>query len=77
MVNNFKKTKVKLDVLIDINKWLTIAKDSKRRTCYSISRYEKTNSKYMEDYDKNKESSHIQYWNVNIYMVGQCHKTFQ
>ena len=33
--------------------------------CYSISRYAKVNSKYMKDYDKNKESSYIQYWNVN------------
>ena len=54
-----------------------IVKDTRTRTCNSISRYEKSNSKYMEEYDKNKESSHIQYWNVNIYMVGQCHKTFQ
>ena len=25
----------------------------------------KANNKYMKDYDKNKESSHIQYWEVN------------
>ena len=35
--------------------------------CHSIYRYEKAN-KYMKDYDKNKESSYIQYWDPkNLY----------
>ena len=32
---------------------------------HSIYRYPKTNKKYMKDYDKNKESSYLQYWDVN------------
>ena len=31
----------------------------------------------MKDYDKNKELSNVKYWDVIIYMVGQCHKSFQ
>ena len=35
------------------------------RICHPIYRYAKSNGKYMKDYDKNKESSYIQYWDVN------------
>ena len=32
----------------------------------SIHRYTKANNKYMKDYDKNKESSHVNnLWNLN------------
>ena len=27
--------------------------------------FAKANKKYMKDYDKNKESSYIQYWDIN------------
>ena len=33
--------------------------------CLSIYRHTKANNKYMKDYDKNKELSYIQYWDVN------------
>ena len=39
--------------------------------------YAKANNKYMKDYDKNKELSYLQYWDVNNYMAGQCRKSFQ
>ena len=33
--------------------------------CHSIYWYAKANIKYMKDYDKNKELSYLQYWDVN------------
>ena len=33
--------------------------------CYVIHRYAKANDKYMKKYDKNKESSYVQYLNAN------------
>ena len=32
---------------------------------HSIHLYAKANNKYMKDKDKNKESPHLQYWDVN------------
>ena len=54
-----KKTKVKLDLLTDIDMLLKVEKGIPRGICHSIYRYAKANNKYMKDYDKNKESSYI------------------
>ena len=32
---------------------------------HSINRYEKANNNYIKEYDRNKESSYLKYWNVN------------
>ena len=44
-----------------------VDKGKKGDICHSIIyRYVKANNKYyMKDYDKNKESSYIQYWDIN------------
>ena len=60
-----KKTRVKLDFLTDIHMLLTIEKGIRGGICHSIYWYAKANNKYKKDYDKNKECSHIQYWDVN------------
>ena len=33
--------------------------------CHAVYRYSKANNKYMKNYDKNKESSYIQYLDAN------------
>ena len=58
-------TKVKVDLLTDINMILMVEKEVIRGICHSIYRYSKANNKYMKDYDKNEESSYLQYWDVN------------
>ena len=42
-----------------------VEKGVRRGVCHSIYRYAKAINKYMKDYDKNKESSYLKYWEVN------------
>ena len=42
-----------------------VEKGIRGRICHAILRYAKTNNKYMKNYDKNKESSYIQYLFAN------------
>ena len=46
-----------------------------RGICNSINRYAKANNRYMKDYDKNKESPCLKYWDVNnFYGWAMSHK---
>ena len=68
MASTFKKTKVKLDILADIDLLLMVEKGIRGEISHSVSQYAKANNKYMKNYDKNKESSYLQYWDVkNLY----------
>ena len=48
---------------------LMVGKGIRGRLCHSINRYAKANDKYIKDYDKNKESSYLRYWNTIIFMA--------
>ena len=65
MASSFKKTEVKLELLTDIDMLLMVEIGIRGGTCYAIHRYTKANNKYIKDYDKNKESSCLKYWDVN------------
>ena len=54
-----KKTKVKLDLLTDVDMLLTVEKGMRGVICHSIYQYAKANNKYMKNYNQNKESSYI------------------
>ena len=61
-----KKTNAKLDLLTDIDTLSIMVETGIRGgICHSIYRHAKANSKYLKDYDKNKESSYIHYWDAN------------
>ena len=64
------------DFLTDIDLLLMIEKGIKGRICHYIYRYAKANIKYMKDCNKTKESSYLQYWDVNPDMIGQRRKSF-
>ena len=46
-----KKTKVKLDILTDINILLMVEKNIRGRICHGIHQYGKAYNKYMKDID--------------------------
>ena len=49
-----KKTRVKLELLTDLDVLLMVEKGIRRGICNTIHRYGKDNNKHMKDYDKNK-----------------------
>ena len=65
MAGSFKKTKVKLDLLTDIDMLLMLEKGIRGGICRSIYRYAKANNKYTKYYDKNKEWSYLQFCDRN------------
>ena len=44
---------------------LMVEKKIRGGICHAIHQYAKTNNKYMKDYDQNKESSYLKYWDIN------------
>ena len=44
---------------------LMVEEGIRGRICHSIYQYAKANKKYMKDYNKGKDSSYLQYWDVN------------
>ena len=44
---------------------LLVEKGIKEGIYHAIHPYAKANNKYMKDYDENKESSYLKYWDVN------------
>ena len=57
--------KVQLDLLTDVDMLLMVEKGIRGGICHAIHSYVKANNKYLKDYDKNKESSYLKYWDVN------------
>ena len=60
-----KKTRVKLELITDYEMILMIEKVIRGGTCQATHRYAKANNKYMKNYDKNIESSYIEYLDAN------------
>ena len=61
----FKKTGVKLELLTHVYMLLMVKKGIRGGICHAIHRYAEANNKYLKDYDKNKESSYVKYWDKN------------
>ena len=60
-----KNTGVKLELLTDNDMLMMVEKEIRGGMCHSIYRYAKANNEYMKNYDKNKESSYLEYLDAN------------
>ena len=60
-----KKTNVELELLTDYDMLLMVEEGIRGGICHAIQRYAHANNKYMNDYDKKKKSSYIQYLDAN------------
>ena len=60
-----KKAGVKLELITDYDMVLRIEKGIRGGTCQAIHRYAKANNKNIKNYDKNIESSYIEYLDTN------------
>ena len=66
-----KMTGIKLQTLSDINVHNFIEKGMRGGISYICKRHIKANNKYMKNYDSNKESEFIMYWDMyNLYGWG-------
>ena len=60
-----KKTNVELELLTDYDMLLMVEEGIREGICHAIQRYAKANNKYMNDYDRKKKPSYIQYIDAN------------
>ena len=60
-----KKAKVKLELLTKNDMLLMVEKGIIGGICHAVHRYAKANNKYVKNYNKNKESSYIEYLDAN------------
>ena len=64
-----------LHLSADADILLIIERGIRGGICHSIYGYSKSNIKYMKDYDNNKESSYLQYWDEdNLYCWAMSQK---
>ena len=60
-----KKTKVELELLADNDMLIMYEEGTRGGMCQATYRYAKANNKYMKNYDRNIESSFLEYVDAN------------
>ena len=60
-----KHTKIKLELLTDIDMPLMLEKGSRGGICQAIQHFAKANNKYMKKYNKNETSTFLEYLDAN------------
>ena len=71
-----KKVGVKLELITDYDMILMIEEGIRGGICQATHRYVKANNKYTKNYDKNFESSYIEYLEANNLYGWECLKNY-
>ena len=70
-----KKAEVELELLTDNDMFVMVERGIRGRICQAVYRYAKANNKYMKNYDKDIESSYLEYLNAkNLYWRGMSQR---
>ena len=70
-----KKTRVKLELLTDIDMLLMVEEGIRGRICHIVHHYAKANSKFMNNFDKSIKSSYIEFlYAINLYRWAMSQK---
>ena len=70
-----KTTKIKLHLITDQEMLLMIEEGIRGGITLAITKFLQANNKYIEDYDKNKDSTYLQYLDLNsLYAWAMCQK---
>ena len=76
-LDNLDKTKVRLDLLTDIDILLIVEKELEDWSSNSSNKYPKAVNKYIKDWHKNKECLYLNYWDANnLYGGAMSQKLF-
>ena len=65
MASLFKKLEVEVELLTDIDILLMVEKGIKGVICHTPHRHAIANNKYLNNYNKNKESLYLMYLDAN------------
>ena len=65
---------LKLEFLTNVEMLSMVEKGIRGGICRAVHRYAEANSKYMKNYDKNNESSYIQYLDASNLYGWACPK---
>ena len=68
------RTKIRLELLTDVDMLLMVEKGIRGGICHAIYRYAKANNKQMKNYNKYKEESFIQYRCKQFIWLGNVSK---
>ena len=65
MASMFKKDRSKLELSTDSDMLMMFEDGTRGGMCQAVYRYAKGSNKYMKNYDKNKESTYLEYLDAN------------